>query len=110
MHLQQLACTHVCPVFPSDEQNSAQLDVQIPGADWKLQVYNPQIQDTLDTRNGLVALIVVAAFIVSGMVRTMKTWGLKSTHPRSHRCLQGAHHYDNGDGISHVLDRVFIGS
>jgi len=55
------------------DENSAQLDVQIPGADWKLQVYNPQIQDTLDTRNGLVALIVVAAFIVSGLLLLLLT-------------------------------------
>eukprot|EP00983_Pelagomonas_calceolata_P082252 1155863-Pelagomonas_calceolata.AAC.1 len=45
---------------------SAQVAVGVPGADWHLFVYNPLVKQTRNTRDGLIALIVVAAFIVSG--------------------------------------------
>ena len=44
----------------------AEVSVNVPGANWKLSVNNPEIDAAKKMRDGLIALIVVAAFILSG--------------------------------------------
>jgi len=47
-------------------QDSVKVDVDLPGADWLLQVYDPEIRRYQDTAKGVTAMIVVVAVIISG--------------------------------------------
>ena len=41
------------------------IHIQI-GASWYLGVYNPEINEVEDMRDGLIAMIVICAFLLSG--------------------------------------------
>lgn len=47
-------------------QVAAVAEAQVPGALWELSVINPEIDEVLKMRDGLIALIVLAALILSG--------------------------------------------
>ena len=54
-------------LFDTDAaQPTAELDVRVPGASWYLGVYNPEINEVENMRDGLIAMIVICAFMLSG--------------------------------------------
>eukprot|EP00983_Pelagomonas_calceolata_P023240 732412-Pelagomonas_calceolata.AAC.1 len=47
-------------------QSTAQVRVEVPGADWQLSIHTYEIEETEDMRDGLIAMIVIVALILSG--------------------------------------------
>ncbi len=47
-------------------QATAEVDVGLPGAGWRLEVYNPEVKRQQEVAKGVIAMIVVVAFIISG--------------------------------------------
>ncbi len=46
-------------------QVTASVNLGVPGAEWHLNVYTKEIRDTFSMRDGLIAMIVIVAFILS---------------------------------------------
>jgi len=50
---------------PNPDKVTANVTVALPGNSWALSVYNPRQDEILTLRNGLIAMVVVMAFILS---------------------------------------------
>uniref|UniRef100_A0A7S3R0U6 Protein kinase domain-containing protein n=1 Tax=Dunaliella tertiolecta TaxID=3047 RepID=A0A7S3R0U6_DUNTE len=48
---------------PNADKVTATADVDLPGSSWSLSVYDPRLSDILRLRKGLLALVVIVAFI-----------------------------------------------
>ncbi|KAF5842402.1 hypothetical protein DUNSADRAFT_7386 [Dunaliella salina] len=53
---------------PNPEKVSANVTVGLPGNAWALSVYNPRLDEIVNLRKGLVAMVVVVSFILSGLL------------------------------------------
>ncbi|KAF5837643.1 kinase-like domain-containing protein [Dunaliella salina] len=53
---------------PHPDKETATVPVVLPGSSWKLSVFNPRQGQILKLRDGLVAMVVVLAFILSGLL------------------------------------------
>uniref|UniRef100_A0A7S3VTM3 Protein kinase domain-containing protein n=1 Tax=Dunaliella tertiolecta TaxID=3047 RepID=A0A7S3VTM3_DUNTE len=58
---------------------TAKVTVALPGNSWELSVYNPRQDEALVLRDGLLAMVVVMAFILSGLLLLLLVSGKRAS-------------------------------
>ncbi|KAF5833120.1 kinase-like domain-containing protein [Dunaliella salina] len=58
----------VVPGGPHPNKVTAKVTVALPGNSWELSVYNPRQEEIMTMRDGLIAMVVIMAFILSGLL------------------------------------------
>ncbi|KAF5837079.1 hypothetical protein DUNSADRAFT_4860 [Dunaliella salina] len=53
---------------PNPEKVTANVSVDLPGTSWKLSVYNPRLDEIVELRKGLLAMVVIAASVLSALL------------------------------------------